>query len=184
MSTWGSEDSQQSSSWRTGVREVAVGGPVVPHLHGDKLRVTTGARNRPRNPGFQYREIKSQNLWLWKSVGVAVVEETPSLTGDFIGEIHRVLEHTQTHVPGIQHEKGLICLCEVGEVIETQLRAKQVALFPFWPFPHIQHHNTTKRVASPWWIPKAPPLYITGTARQKKKWPKWKNRSKLQKKYN
>lgn len=30
----------------------------------------------------------------------------PSLTGELAGETDRVLEHTQTHLPGNQHQKG------------------------------------------------------------------------------
>ena len=68
--------------------------------------------------------------------------ETPSLTGEFVGETHRVLEHIQTHPPGDQPQKGPICLWVVGEVTETGTRAEQVALFPLRPLPHIQSHNT------------------------------------------
>ena len=39
-------------------------------------------------------------------VGVAVVGETPSLTGEFIGETHRVLEHTQTTHLGISTRRA------------------------------------------------------------------------------
>ena len=49
-----------------------------------------------------------------KTVGVTVVGETPSLTGGFTGETHRVLEHTQTHPPRNQHQKGPSCLWVVG----------------------------------------------------------------------
>ena len=56
--------------------------------------------------------------------------ETRSLTGEFIGAAHRVLEHTQTHPPGNQHQKGAICLWVVEEVTESQLRTEQAALFP------------------------------------------------------
>ena len=38
-------------------------------------------------------------------MGVALVGETPSLTGEFVGETHRVLECTQTHPPRNQHLK-------------------------------------------------------------------------------
>ena len=45
------------------------------------------------NPGFQHRELKTQNHRLWKrSVGIVAVGETPSLTGEFVGETHRVLK--------------------------------------------------------------------------------------------
>ena len=36
-------------------------------------------------------------------VGVEAAGEIPSLTGEFVGETHRVLEHTQTHPPRNQH---------------------------------------------------------------------------------
>ena len=73
-------------------------------------------------------------------MGDAVVGETPSLTGEFVGEAHRALEHKQVHPPRNQHLKGPICLWVEGEVTESQLRAEQVALFPLRPLPHIQCH--------------------------------------------
>ena len=74
--------------------------------------------------------------------------ETPSLTGEFTGETHRVLECTQAHPHGNQHQKCPICLWVAEEVTERWPRAQQVALFPFGPLPHIQCHNTVTRVAS------------------------------------
>ena len=62
---------------------------AVPHLHADKLGGTTRERDRPCNPGFQRGEIKPQNLRLKTPVGVEAAEETPSLTGEFVGEAHR-----------------------------------------------------------------------------------------------
>ena len=41
---------------------------------------------RLHNPGFQLREIKLQNLLLKKPVGVEAAGETPSLTGEVVGE--------------------------------------------------------------------------------------------------
>ena len=64
-----------------------------------------------------------------KTCEVAAVGETPSLTREFIGETHRVLEHTQPHPPRNQHEKGPIFLWVVGEVTESWPRAKKAALF-------------------------------------------------------
>ena len=64
-----------------------------------------------------------------KTCGVAVAGETASLTGDTIGGAHGVLEHTQTHPPGNQHQKGTICLWVVREVTESRARANQVAWF-------------------------------------------------------
>ena len=58
-------------------------------------------------------------------MGIAVVGETPSLTGEFSGETHGVLDHTQAHPPGNPQQKGPIYLWEVGEVTESQARAEQ-----------------------------------------------------------
>ena len=80
-------------------------------------------------------------------MGVEVAGETPSLTEKFSGETHRVLEHTQTHPPRNQHQKDPIYLWVVEEVTESQQRAKQVALLPLGPLPHIQHHNAVTWVA-------------------------------------
>ena len=76
-----------------------------------------------------------------------MVGETPSLTGEFVGEAHRALEHTQTHPPRNKHQKGPIHLWVAGEVTESEPKAKQVALFPLRPLPHIQHQNAEKWVA-------------------------------------
>ena len=63
-------------------------------------------------------------------MGVEVAAgETPSLTGELVGETHRVLERTQTRPPGNQHQQGLVCLWEEGEVTENRQRAEQVALY-------------------------------------------------------
>ena len=82
---------------------------AVPHWRAGKLGGTTGEWDRPQNPGLQRGEIKPQNLWLKTPVGVeAAAGETPSLTGEFVGETHRVLERAQAHLPGNQHQKGPI----------------------------------------------------------------------------
>ena len=69
-------------------------------------------------------------------MGSATVGETPSLTGKFVGETHRVLEHTQAHPPGNQHQKTQICLWGAGEMTKSWLRAEQAALLPRKPLPH------------------------------------------------
>ena len=79
-----------------------------------------GIETEHANPGFQCREMKPQNLRLKISVGVAAAGETPSLTGEFIGETHRVLEHTQTHPPRNQHQKSPICSWVAEEVTENR----------------------------------------------------------------
>ena len=88
-------------------------------------------------------------------MGLVVAGEIPSLTGEFIGETHRVLKCTQAHPPGNQHQKGPICLWIAEEVTESRVRAEQAALFPLPPLPHIRHHNKVTWVAPPWPIPKA-----------------------------
>ena len=90
-------------------------------------------------------------------MGVEAVEETPILTGEFIGEVHRVLECTKIHPSRNQHQKGPICLWVAEEVTESQLRAEQAALFLLGPLPHIQHHNAVHWVAATWRLPKALP---------------------------
>ena len=62
---------------------------AVTHLHVDKPGGRTGEWDRLCNPGFQCREIKPQNLWLKKPIGVVAAGETPSLTGEFTGKTHR-----------------------------------------------------------------------------------------------
>ena len=124
MGSQGGENMQLGGSWRTGAGKavacgpgkVAAGRPVVPPLGADKPGGTTGEQDRPCNLGFQRGEIKPQDLGLKKPVGVEVAGETLSLTGEFVGETHRVLECTQTYPPGNQHQKGPICLWVLGEV--------------------------------------------------------------------
>ena len=65
-----------------------------------------------------------------KPVGVEMAGETLRLTGEFVGEIHMLLEHTQNHPPRNQHQKVPICLWEAGEVTESGARVEQMALFP------------------------------------------------------
>ena len=102
---------------------------MVRHLRADKAGGTTGMRQT-----MQLRVLaweKPQNLWLKKPMGVVVVGETPSLTGEFIGETHRVLECTQTHTPTQESApEGPNLLGSRGEVTESQQRAQQEALFP------------------------------------------------------
>ena len=85
-------------------------------------------------------------------MGVVEVGETPSLTGEFVGQTHRVLECTQIHPPKNEHQKDPICLWAAGEVTESRQRAKQVALLPLEPLPHIQQHNAVMWIALPWGI--------------------------------
>ena len=102
---------------------------AVPRLCADKLGGKSGDPEKLHNSGFQCRKRKPLPVAV-KPVGVVVVGETPSLTRDVVGETHRVLECTQTHLPKSQYQKGPICLWVVEEVTESRSRARQVALFP------------------------------------------------------
>ena len=53
------------------------------------------------------------------------------------------------------------------EVTENWQREEQAALFPLGPLPHVQRHGAATSVTPPWGTPKALPLYVTGTPRQK-----------------
>ena len=64
---------------------------MVPHLRANKSGGTTGERDRPCNAGLKGGEIKPQNLRLKKPVRVEEAGEITSLTGEFVGETHRVL---------------------------------------------------------------------------------------------
>ena len=71
-----------------------------------------------------------------KPVGVEELGETASLTGEFVGEIHRVLECIQTHPAGNQRQKGPICWWVAEEVTESWQSAEQGPLFPLGLLPH------------------------------------------------
>ena len=66
-----------------------------------------------------------------------MAEESPCLTGEFIGETHGVLECIQTHPPGNQNQKGPICLWVrvVGEVTGSWWRASSTVP-SLTPFPY------------------------------------------------
>ena len=106
-------------------------------------------------------------------VGVgAAVGETPSLTGEFVGETHRGLEHAQTHPLGNQHQKGPLCLWVAGEVTEIWQRVEQVPLFALGPLPS---HTVSQRSIVGYLTrvntSDSAPYYVTGIPRQKKNGP-------------
>ena len=115
---------------------------VAPHSHTDKPKGTTREPDRLHSPGLQCGKIKTQILWLKKSVGVLAVGETPSFTGEFTGETHRVLECTQATSLGNKHQEGPVCSWVLKEVTESRPRAKQAALFPL--NPHATYRATTQ----------------------------------------
>ena len=64
-------------------------------------------------------------------------------------------------------------------VLET---SRWAVLFPLWPLPYRQCHSAARRVAPPWWKPKAlPPYNLTGVQRQRNM-AQMKDRAKLQRK--
>ena len=65
----------------------------------------------------------------------AAAGETPSLTGEFVGETHRDLECAQAHPLGNQHQKDPIWLWVAEGVTEIQQRVEQVPLLPLGPSP-------------------------------------------------
>ena len=68
----------------------------------------------------------------------AAAGETPSLTGEFIAETHRVLEHTQTHLIGKQQQKGPIGLWVVEGMTENQ-QSGSSTIAPYGiPPPHTE----------------------------------------------
>ena len=84
-------------------------------------------------------------------MGVEAAEgETPSLTGELVGETHMVLEHTQTHPLGKQHQRGPVGLWVVEGVTEIWQRGEQAPLFPIGPFPHISITAQKLAVTPPW----------------------------------
>ena len=74
--------------------------------------------------------------------------ETPSLTGEVVGETHRGLEGAQAHPLGNQHQKGPILLWVAEGVIEIRQRVEQAPLLPLGPSP--MYIVTVQQPALPW----------------------------------
>ena len=96
---------------------------VIPHLHADKPGGKHGSETDHKmletTFSFSAGKLKTQNQRLWKrSVGIMAVGETPSLTGEYIGETYRVLKYP----------KGTNCLREAREARESVI-TEQAALF-------------------------------------------------------
>ena len=65
----------------------------------------------------------------------AAVGETPSLTGEVVGETHRGLECAQAHPLGNQHQRGPIGLWVAEGVTKIRQRVEKVPLLPLGPSP-------------------------------------------------
>ena len=56
--------------------------------------------------------------------------------------------------------------------------SRWAALFPLWPLPHRQHRSAARRVAPPWWIPKALPPYNLSVVPRQRNMAQMKEQSK------
>ena len=65
----------------------------------------------------------------------AAAGETPSLTGEVVGETHRGLERAQAHPLGNQHQRGPIRLWGAEGVTEFRQRVERAPLLPLSPSP-------------------------------------------------
>ena len=106
MGSWGGEDLWQGICWRTGQSHICVWINWEEQLGSETESATQGSSMRKKG-------TKPLNV---KPVEVVAAGDTPSLTREFVGDTHRVLEHTQNHPLGNQHQKGPICLWVVEEV--------------------------------------------------------------------
>ena len=122
MGSQGGEGMWQGGTWRTQVGEGAAGRSGSPNLHVDKPVGTTGERES-LHPRVPVRGNKASKPRAIKTCGVEAVGEIPSLTAEFVAETHRVLERTQTHPPGNQHQEDPTHVWVKEEVTECQPRA-------------------------------------------------------------
>ena len=138
--------------WRQAVWPLA--DPAAPHSHTDKLDKRRGAKQTTQ-PRALARGNKASNLW-WKTpVGVGVTAgETPSLTGEVLGETHRGLGHAQVHPLGNQHQRGPVWLWVAEWKIEIRWRGERAPLLPLGPSP--LYSIPAQR--PPQGTPRAPPL--------------------------
>ena len=65
----------------------------------------------------------------------AAAGETPTLTGEVIGETHRDPERAQARPLGSQHKRGPIWLWVAEAVPEIWWRVEQAPLLPLGPSP-------------------------------------------------
>ena len=65
----------------------------------------------------------------------AAAGETPSLTGEVVGETHRGLECAEAHPLRKQHQRGLVWLWVAEGVTGVQWRVERAPLLPLGPSP-------------------------------------------------
>ena len=108
MGSRGEEDSVRRRHLEDWEGKMSMGEPGCPtSVCGRTRRNNWGVRQitQPRVPALEKKA--SEPLAVKASEG-SCTGKTPSLTEEFIGETHRVLEHTETHAPGNHHQKGPI----------------------------------------------------------------------------
>ena len=130
-------------------RQVMAGGAGSPTLWADKPQETTGEWDRPSNPGFQCREIKSQNLWLKKTCGG---------WGRRNSQPHRRVHwrdqqgpRTYTNPPtweSAPEVPSLIVGRGGSDWNPAESGAGTIALSQ--PLPHIQYHSPATSFTLPW----------------------------------
>ena len=143
-----------------------------------------GSETDPTTQGSSAGE-KSLKISDWKHLwGLRQQQEKLPASQEFVGETHRVLEHTQTHPHGNQYQKGPIWLWVAGEVTENWQRADQVELSLSDPCPTYSVTKQPHGLPHPGEHLRLCPLLCNSQAetKNKKQGPK-KNSSKLQKKY-
>ena len=126
-----------------------------PHLCADKPEGTTGELTvQPRVP--EWETIASKPLAV-KTCADCNGGRNSQCHGRVLWRVSRdpgMYTSLPTHL-GISIWKGIICLWEIREVMESGVGAEQASLFLLWPLPPTQHHRAAKMVAPPWWICKA-----------------------------
>ena len=156
--------------------------PTAPHSHIDKPRGTEEEGSKPRNPGLQRGEIKPQTSDCARGgLGGSRRDSQPHRRGRWRDpQGPRVCTGPPTWESA---PEGPSLIVGSGGSDWNPVEGRAGTSAPSQPLPHVQHHSAATSNTCPWWTPKALPLYITGAPRPKKR-PKWKNRLKLQKKYN
>ena len=159
-----------------------VGGHKAAAGRWDSSWWTKWQTTQPRVPAWGNQ---ASNHWLKTPVGVeAAAGDTPSLTGEFVGETQGPRTYTNPSTQEAAPEGPDLTVGSRGSDWKPA-ESRTSTNAPYQPLPHrLQCHSAALSITLPWWIPKAPPPLCNRGAKTKKKWPKWKNRTKLQKKYN
>ena len=140
--------------WRG--HKAAADRPSSPHLRADRLGGKTAVQDKLRYPGFQHGKLNTQNH----------LNICGSCQGRRNSQSHKRVcwrgpqgPRMYTSPPAWESApERAQSSCVKGGKRRSETKAKQAALFPFWPLPYIQCLSAEMWVAPPWWIPKALPL--------------------------